>query len=311
MWPQAAVFGGEPSAMLGAAQMAKDSKQPWQVWLDRRGRVSWLRVAVLVILLLPAAKALIEANAIAYSARPLNELIHRTGFWALMFLGLAFAITPLRRILRYGPLIDVRRMIGVASFIYIAAHLSLFFADQSYSFAKFFTEITKRVYLIIGAFAWTGLAVLAATSTDAMVRRLGGMRWRRLHQLIYLISLLALIHYFQQTKADVSVPTFTAAIFAWLMAYRVVGWWQGRAELSTLMLLLMTSVVAAVTLVGEVLGIALVFNAPISRILPQIWDFEASIRPGWQVLGAGLIVVVVDFIRARIAKPSRTAAQPA
>jgi methionine sulfoxide reductase heme-binding subunit len=291
--------------------MAKDSKQPWQVWLDRRGRVSWLRVAILVLLLLPAAKALIEANAIAYSARPLNELIHRTGFWALMFLGLAFAITPLRRILRYGPLIDVRRMIGVASFIYIAAHLSLFFADQSYSFAKFFTEITKRVYLIIGAFAWIGLAVLAATSTDAMVRRLGGMRWRRLHQLIYLISLLALIHYFQQTKADVSVPTFTAAIFAWLMAYRVVGWWQGRAELSTLMLLVMTMVVAAVTLIGEVLGISLVFNAPLGRILPQIWDFEAGIRPGWQVLGAGLIVAAVDFIRARTAKPSRTAAQPA
>jgi sulfoxide reductase heme-binding subunit YedZ len=208
-------------------------------------------------------------------------------------------------------LIDVRRMIGVASFIYIAAHLSLFFADQSYSFAKFFTEITKRVYLIIGAIAWIGLAVLAATSTDAMVRRLGGMRWRRLHQLIYVISLLALIHYFQQTKADVSVPTFTAAIFVWLMAYRVVGWWQRRAELSTLTLVVMTIVVAAVTLIGEVLGIALVFNAPLSRILPQIWDFEAGIRPGWQVLGAGLIVAAVDFIRARTAKPSRTAAQAA
>ena len=297
--------------MLGAAPMAKDSKRPWQVWLDRRGRVSWLRIATIVVLLLPAAKALIEANAIAYSARPLNELIHRTGFWALVFLGVAFAITPLRRILRYGPLIDVRRMIGVASFIYIAAHLLLFFADQSYSFAKFFTEITKRVYLIIGAFAWIGLAVLAATSTDAMVRRLGGMRWRRLHQLIYVIALLALIHYFQQTKADVSVPTFTAAIFAWLMAYRVIGWWQGRAELSALTLLVMTIVVAAVTLIGEVIGIALVFNAPLGRILPQIWDFEAGFRPGWQVLGAGLIVVVVDFIRARMAKPSRTAAQAA
>ena len=291
--------------------MAKDSKQPWQVWLDRRGRVSWLRVATLIVLLLPAVKALIEANAIAYSARPLNELIHRAGFWALMFLGLALAITPLRRVLRYGPLIDVRRMIGVASFIYIAAHLSLFFADQSYSFAKFFTEITKRVYLIIGAFAWIGLAVLAATSTDAMVRRLGGMRWRRLHQIIYVIALLALIHYFQQTKADVSVPTFTAAIFAWLMAYRILGWWQGKAELTTPTLLAMTIAVAAGTLIGEVLGIALVFNAPLSRILPQIWDFEAGIRPGWQVLGAGLIVVAVDFIRARTAKPSRAAPQAA
>ena len=288
------------------------AKRPWQLWLDRRGRVSWLRGAVLVLLLAPAAKAVIEADAIAHGARPLNELIHRAGFWALVFLGLALAITPLRRILRYGPLIDVRRMIGVAAFIYIAAHLALFFADQSYSVVKFFTEITKRVYLIIGMIAWIGLAVLAATSTDAMVRRLGGMRWRRLHQLIYLISVLALIHYFQQTKADVGVPVFVASIFGWLLAYRVVGWWQGRAELSSAMLLIMTIVVAAVTLFGEAIGIAFAFNAPVSRVLPQIWDFEAGFRPGWQVLAAGVVVVVVDLIRARTAKPSRSATpQPA
>jgi methionine sulfoxide reductase heme-binding subunit len=284
-------------------------KKPWQLWLDRRGHVSWLRVATLVLLLAPAAKAAIEANAIVHGARPLNELIHRAGFWALLFLGLALAITPLRRVLRYGPLVDVRRMIGVACFFYIAVHLGLFFADQSYSFAKFFTEITKRVYLIIGMIAWIGLAMLAATSTDAMVRRLGGMRWRRLHQLIYLISLLALVHYFQQTKADVSVPVFVAAIFGWLLAYRVVGWWQGRAELSSVMLLTMTIVVAAVTLLGEAIGIAIAFNAPVSRVLPQIWDFEAGFRPGWQVLAAGFVVVLVDLIRARTAKPSRSASQ--
>lgn len=292
---------------IGGIWMPGDKKS-WQVWLDRRGRLSVLRIGVLLLLLAPAAKALIEASAIAHGARPLNELIHRTGFWALMFLGLALAVTPLRRILRYGGLLDVRRMIGVAAFVYIAVHLSLFFADQSYSVAKFFTEITKRVYLIIGAIAWFGLAVLAATSTDAMVRRLGGMRWRRLHQIVYVISLLALIHYFQQTKADLSVPVFTAAIFGWLLAYRFVGWWQGRAELSSLMLLAMTIVVAAVTLFGEVIGLALAFNAPVTRILPQIWEFDAGIRPGWQVLIAGLVVVAVDVVRSRMAKPSRAPA---
>jgi sulfoxide reductase heme-binding subunit YedZ len=101
-------------------------------------------------------------------------------------------------------------MIGVGAFAYIATHLALFFADQSYSIVKFLTEIFSRVYLIVGIVAWTGLAILAATSTDAMVRRLGGLKWRRLHQLIYVISLLALIHYFQQTKADVTVPIFAA-----------------------------------------------------------------------------------------------------
>jgi sulfoxide reductase heme-binding subunit YedZ len=274
------------------------SKQPWQIWRDRRGRLSGLRLATLALLVFPAAKALIEASAIAHSARPINDLIHRAGFWALMFLGLALAVTPFRRIARYGNLIDVRRMIGVAAFLYIAAHLALFFADQSYSWLKFFTEITKRVYLIIGGMAWLGLAVLAATSTDAMVRRLGGMRWRRLHQIVYVIALLALIHYFQQTKADVSVPTLVAGLFGWLITYRIVGWWQGRAELSTLTLFMMTIVVALVTLIGEAVGIAIVFNAPLERILPGVWDFEAGIRPGWQVLGAGLCVVVLDFIRS-------------
>jgi sulfoxide reductase heme-binding subunit YedZ len=140
-----------------------------------------------------------------------------------------------------------------------------------------------------------------------MVRRLGGMRWRRLHQIVYVIALLALIHYFQQTKADVSVPTFVAGLFAWLLSYRIVGWWQGRAELSTLTLLVMTIVVAALTLIGEAVGISIVFNAPLERILPGIWDFEAEIRPGWQVLGAGLCVVALDFVRSRASR--RVAAQ--
>src|SRR5262249_5620255 len=148
----------------------------------------------------PSGKAVFEAATIAHSARPINELIHRAGFWALVFLGVTLAVTPFRQIFRYGPLIDIRRMVGVGAFCYIAAHLALFFADQSYSIGKVIHEITHRVYLIIGATAWVGLAVLAATSTDGMVRRLGALRWRRLHQIVYGIALLALIHYFQQTK---------------------------------------------------------------------------------------------------------------
>ena len=88
------------------------------------------------MLLLPLAKALVEAGAIAHGARPLNELIHRAGFWALVFLGVTLAVTPFRRIARYGNLVDVRRMLGVGTFCYIAAHLALFFADQSYDVGK-------------------------------------------------------------------------------------------------------------------------------------------------------------------------------
>lgn len=289
--------------------MATPVTPAWQLWRDRRGRISALRIATLLFLLLPLAKAVIEAGDIVHGARPLNEMIHRAGFWALVFLGVTLAVTPFRRIFRYGNLIDVRRMLGVGTFCYIAAHLALFFADQSYDVGKFIHEITHRVYLIIGAIAWLGLATLAATSTDGMVRRLGGLRWRRLHQAIYAIALFALIHYFQQTKADVTVPTFAAGLFLWLIAYRVLAWWQDGSELSTLSLFGVAIGVSVATSLGEAIGIAIAFHVSPMRVLGTIFDFDAGIRPGWQVLAAGLAVTVVDAVMSRWKqRPARTPA---
>lgn len=271
----------------------------WVLWRDRRGRVSALRIVALVLLLLPIVKALIDMPAIIQGARPLNDVIHRTGFWTLVFLGATLAITPLRHIGRYGQLVDVRRMLGVGTFCYAAAHLSLYVADQSYDIAKVVHEITHRVYLIIGFVAWLGLAALAITSTDKMTRRLGPLRWRRLHQTIYVIALLALIHYFQQTKADVTVPVFVSSIFVWLIGYRILAWWQDRAELSTVSLLVLSITVSLLTFAGEAIGIGLAFRVSPLRVLDTVFDFEAGIRPGWQVLAAGLAVVALDAVRAR------------
>lgn len=271
----------------------------WQIWRDRRGNLSALRMAALALLLFPLAKALLDAGAIANGARPLNDLIHRAGFWALILLGVTLAVTPLRRIARYSNLIDVRRMLGVGTFCYVAAHLVLYFADQRYDVAKIFHELTTRVYLIIGGIAWLGLAALAVTSTDGMVRRLGGKGWRRLHQAIYAIALLSLVHYFQQTKADLTIPIFAAGLFTWLIGYRLLAWWQSKHELSSLALLTLAVVVAALTFAGEAIGIGLTFGVSPLRVFGSIFDFEAGIRPGWQVLAAGLAVVVLDVVRAR------------
>jgi sulfoxide reductase heme-binding subunit YedZ len=288
-------------------------KPAWQLWRDRRGRLSALRMAALALLLLPVTKALFDAGDIVHGARPLNNLIHRAGFWALVFLGLTLAVTPLRRIARYGNLVDVRRMLGVGAFFYIAMHLTLFTADQRFDLGKVVHEISHRVYLIIGATAWLGLATLAATSTDGMVRRVGGQRWRRLHQAIYAIALLALIHYFQQTKADVTVPTFAASLFVWLIAYRLLAWWQETSELSTLNLLALSITVSILTFIGEAVGIGIAFHVSPLRVLDVAFDFSAGIRPGWQVLAAGLGVVAVDFVRAcwnhRTARPRAVAAE--
>ena len=277
----------------------KPAPADWQLWRDRRGRLSALRIAALALLLVPLAKALYDAGAILHGARPLNDLIHRAGFWALVFLGITLAVTPFRRIARYGQLIDLRRMLGVGTFCYIAAHLVLFVADQGYDLGKVAHEISHRVYLIIGGIAWLGLAALAATSTDGMVRRLGPLRWRRLHQAVYGIVLLALIHYFQQTKADVTVPTFAAGLFLWLMAYRVLAWWQDTGELSTLSLVALAVVVSALTFAGEAIGIGIAFHVSPMRVLDTAFDFDVGIRPGWQVLAAALAVAALDAVRAR------------
>ena len=270
-----------------------------QIWRDKRGRLSALRMAALALLLFPLAKALFDYGDIVHGARPINDLIHRAGFWALIFLGVTLAVTPFRAIARYGNLVDVRRMLGVGTFCYIAAHLFLYVADQMFDLGKVAYEITHRWYLIVGGTAWLGLAVLAVTSTDGMMRRLGGLRWRRLHQIVYVIALLALIHYFQQTKADVTVPVFAAGLFAWLMGYRLLAWWQDKTQLSTLSLFALTLVVSALTFFGEAIGIGIAFGVSPMRVLGTAFDIQAGIRPGWEVLGAGLAVVALDFVRSR------------
>jgi sulfoxide reductase heme-binding subunit YedZ len=286
-----------------------------QIWRDRRGKLSWLRVVALALLLTPVAIASWNADAIMHGARPLNDVIHRAGFWMLMFILATLAVTPLRRITRFGQLLDVRRMLGVGAFVFGVAHISLYTADQMFDLVKAASEIVQRVYLLIGFTALIGLTALAATSTDAMVRRLGAVRWQRLHYAVYGIGALALIHYFQQTKADVSVPTFTAGVFAWLMGYRtVVKVWKVRGELSTLALVGLSLAVAGLTFIAEAIGIAIVFNAPPLLVLQANLDFDVPldmIRPGWLVLAAGLAVCALNFVCARLVKPRRTRVAPA
>jgi sulfoxide reductase heme-binding subunit YedZ len=278
----------------------------WQIWRDRRGRISVPRILTLALLFLPVGLALSAAlSEERFGARPINDLIHRAGYWALVFLLLSLAVTPLRRIARFAALVDVRRMVGVGSSVYAALHISLYVADQMFDLAKVSSEIVLRFYLTIGFTALMGLCVLAATSTDAMARRLGGMRWRRLHQLSYAIAILAIFHFFQQTKLDVNVPTLVAGLFAWLMGYRLVAWrYSPNGELPTLVLLALSVGVAALTFAGEAIGIAIAFNVSPLMVLETALDFDpATIRPGWLVLGAGLCVAVIDWVRARRRKP--------
>ena len=182
----------------------RDAKASLALWRDRRGRVSVLRIVTLPVLLVPIGLAVAAAfSEEGFGARPVNDLIHRAGYWTLVFLLLALAVTPLARIARFGGLMDVRRMIGVGAFCYAATHISLYIADQIFDLGK----VGKRDRAAALSDHWIHGADwpcgLAATSTDAMVRQLGGRRWQRLHQAVYVIASLAMMHFFQQTKADV------------------------------------------------------------------------------------------------------------
>ena len=195
-------------------------------------------------------------------------------------------------------------------------HIFLYVVDQKYDLVKVASEIVLRLYLTIGFIGLLGLLALAITSTNGMVRRLGGMRWARLHQIVYVIGLLALIHFFQQTKADIWVPTFVAGLFTWLLGYRLlIKFKKARGELSPWMLLALAIVVAALVFVVEAIGIAIVFKASPWMVLKDSFDIDFemldTLRPGWDVLAAGLLVVIVDVVRARFAKPRRAAAAPA
>ncbi len=285
-----------------------------QLWRDNRGRVSALRIATLVVLVVPILLAIAAAfSEEGFGARPINDLIHRAGYWMLMFVLLALAVTPFARIARFGGLMDVRRMIGVGAFCYGFAHISLYVADQMFDLAKVASEIVLRLYLTIGFTALVGLGMLAATSTDGMVRRLGPLRWQRLHKVIYGITLLALIHFFQQTKADVWVPTFFAGLFAWLMGYRLIVWrWKPKGDLSPWWLIGLAVVVTALTFVGEAIGIGIAYSVSPLMVLRMALVFDPDvIEPGWLVLGVGLCVVLIDVARMGWRKPRRPTGETA
>jgi sulfoxide reductase heme-binding subunit YedZ len=213
-------------------------------------------------------------------ARPITEAIHQIGLWAIRFLFLSLAVTPLRLIWRWPKLVSVRRMIGVAAFFYVAIHLGLYAVDQMLDLAKVASEIVLRFYLTIGFVALLGLGALAATSTDGMVRRLGGKRWQRLHRLVYPIGLLAAIHFFLQSKQDVTEPTVMAGLGAWLLFWRVRAWTKtGAVRRPAVEAALLGLTAAAVTALGEALYYWLKMGVDPLLVLNTNLTLQAGLRP--------------------------------
>jgi sulfoxide reductase heme-binding subunit YedZ len=207
--------------------------------------------------------------------------------------------------LQWPFLLQLRRMIGVAAFAYATVHLSLYVVDEAFDVPTVILEIILRIYLTIGFVALLGLGVLAVTSTDQWQRSLGARRWQNLHRLIYFIALLAVIHFFLQSKLDEWEPTVMAGIYLWLMAFRAITARYGRGKLP-LWPLAATSVAAgALTALGEAVYFSISLGAPIPLVLAANLSLETGLRPSWVVFAATGAIAVLGWLRSIVKSRAR------
>lgn len=271
-------------------------------WNDYSRRLSPLKLIVFIALFLPGGWVAFAYGFGLLGARPLNEAIHQIGLWGIRLIFVALAVTPLRQILQWPQLILVRRMIGVAAFAYVLAHFTLYTASLAFDLEKLASEILLRIYLTIGFVALLGLAALAATSTDGMVRRLGGRRWQLLHRLVYVIGVFAVVHYCFQSKLDLWEPTVMAGLLFWLLGYRLLLWRFGlRGHLALRWLAGLSLGAPLATALGEAAYFRLAFHAPLLRVLKTDLSLVTGIRPAVIVLAIGLAVTAAGALRAVLA----------
>ncbi|MGH6976213.1 MAG: sulfite oxidase heme-binding subunit YedZ [Stellaceae bacterium] len=279
----------------------KPLKRPWR---DYSGRISPLKTAVFVGLFLPGLWVAYRFATHRLGARPLDEALLEIGQWTLRLVFLALAMTPLSRVLMWPRLNLIRRMLGVGAFAYITTHFSLYFVSEAYNLGTVASEILKHVYLSIGFVALLGLAALAATSTDRMVRRMGPRRWQALHRFVYLIGAFGLVHFFLQSKLDEWEPTVIIGLFAWLMGWRALAWSFGRRPVPLWSAALLSVAAGLFIALLEAVYFHFAYHVTVTRVLMADLSFQTGVRPAWVVFGIVAVITVAGLARAALRRPS-------
>lgn len=188
-------------------------------------QIAAVKLAVFVACLLPLDLLALDAWQDALGANPIEAVTRALGDWTLTFLLITLAVTPLRRYTGWAWLARLRRMLGLYTFFYACLHVGSYVGlDQFFDWREIADDIVKRPFITAGFVAFCLLVPLAATSTNAMVRRLGGRRWQALHRSVYLVAVLGVLHYAWMVKRDIALPLAYGLVAAVLLGLRV--WWR-------------------------------------------------------------------------------------
>jgi sulfoxide reductase heme-binding subunit YedZ len=243
------------------------------------------KVVAFAVAVAPAAWLVGLAYQGELGGRPVTEAIRISGDWALRLFWLVLFVSPARRILAAPRLIRGRRILGLGAFGLAALHFGLYALDHQFDWIEVGVEVLLRTYLTVGTAAMIGLAVLAASSSDCAVGRLGGARWNRLHRGAYVIAALSLVHFLLRSRTNTFEPMLMFGLFAWLMGYRLIHRFAGDVTAARLMGL---AVVAAIlTATAETCWHAAATGIDARRILAAHLDIAYGLRPAWWVLAAG------------------------
>lgn len=195
----------------------------------------WDKPLVFAFCLLPLAWLGALTATDGLGANPIEAINRFLGDWALRFLLLTLAITPLCKLGRWPSLMRYRRMLGLFCFFYASLHLSSYLVlDQFFDWAAIAKDIVKRRYILIGTIVFALLLPLAVTSTDRMVRRLGAPSWKKLHRLVYPAAILAVLHFALMVKGPPVEPALYGLVLAVLLGLRLVKvrpFWRPAAPL--------------------------------------------------------------------------------
>lgn len=188
-----------------------------------------LKATLFILCLGPLTSLVYGLLADTLGANPIEALTRSLSDWTLRFLLITLAVTPLRRLTGLNWLVRLRRMLGLFTFFYAFLHFTSYvWLDQFFDLADIWKDIVKRPFITVGFASFLLLIPLAATSTNAMIKLLGGRRWQALHRMVYAIAGFGVLHYWWMVKKDITQPAIYAGVLALLLGVRL--YWALRAR---------------------------------------------------------------------------------